>query len=139
MQDGLGPFLPSFSDTVSRVRTGRWPDAAKITIQINFSTVAANWQLEVLPTDTIADVKQQITDKHKIPFGDQILSVGSDTVIKILKDDEKIKDCHIQQNDIIKLKLKARVYPWTIYIQYNTGMPVPVGVWNDEILNGLRK
>ena len=106
MQDVLEVKLPG-SETAGRawnaltnsVFGSRAP--AKITIQIKFSNVAANWQLEVSQTDTTADVKQQITDKYKIPFGDQILSVGSDTVIKILKDDEKIKDCHIQQNDTI--------------------------------------
>jgi hypothetical protein len=138
MQDGLGPFLPSWSDTVSRVRTGKWPTAAKITIQINFSTVAENWKLEVSPEDTIADVKQQISDKHKIPFGDQILNTGTDDVIMTLKDNEKIKDSHIKQDDILKLKLREKTYPFTIYIQYNTGDPVPVGVSPDEILDGVR-
>jgi hypothetical protein len=55
-----------------------------------------------------------------------------------LKDNEKIKDTHIKQNDILKLKLREKTYPWKIYVQYNTGDPVPVGVSQDETLNEVR-
>jgi hypothetical protein len=102
--------------------------------------VADNWQLEVSLDDTITDVKQQIFDKYKIPFGDQILFAGSSkTAVQILKDNEKIKDSHIQQNDIIKLKLREKKYPLTIYIQYKAGDLVPIGVSPDETLNEVRE
>jgi hypothetical protein len=139
MEDGLqvGPFSRLY-DTVARATGYRSSDPAKITIQINFSTVVENWKLEVSPEDTIADVKQQIFEKYKIPSGDQILSAGTTTVIKILKDDEKIKDAYIKQDDILKLKLREKMYPWTIYIKYNTGDPVPVGVSPEDTLDMIR-
>jgi hypothetical protein len=139
MQDGLGPSmipsLPSLSDTYARVRNWRTP--AKITIQINFSTVSGNWQLEVSPTDTIADVKQKIFEQHKIAAVQQNLfqQDGSDIA---LDDTQTILHYKIKDRDILYLKLKNMSYPEKIYVEYETGDPVEVGVFPDKSLDQVR-
>jgi peptidoglycan hydrolase CwlO-like protein len=140
MEDGLQAFpgsetaskaWKSLTNTVFRTRT-----PAKITIQINFSTVAENWKLEVSPEDTIADVKQKIFDKYKIPIDDQILHVrGSDLE---MNDIQTIKFYVIRENDILHLTLKDKDRPWKIYVEYATGDPVEVGVFPDEPLDQVR-
>jgi hypothetical protein len=143
MQDGLEVNFPGSETAKARAKalwngiTGNWR-TVKITIQIKFSTVAANWILEVSPEDTFADVKQKIFDKYKIPIDDQLLTQGTETVVVNLKDDERIKEYNFQQDNIIKLKLKARVYPLTIYIRYKAGDVVPVGVSSDDTLDAVR-
>ena len=73
MQDGLEVKIygaetagKAASKAWDSVANAVWRTPAKITIEIQFSTVADPWQLEVLQTDTIAAVKQQIFTKYKL-------------------------------------------------------------------------
>jgi hypothetical protein len=144
MQDGLEVKLPG-SETAKagaralwNVATGNWRTPAKITIQINFSTVAANWQLEVSPTNTIANVKQKIFEQHHLPAYDQQLSIGHPDPVEFINDTDTLQQCGIKNNDILHLKLKDHDRPITIYIQYRSGERVSVGVMNHDTLDEVR-
>jgi hypothetical protein len=141
MEDGLQAFpgsetagkaWKSLTNTVFRTRT-----PAKITIQINFSTMTDNWILEVSPEDTITDVKQKIFEQHKIAVVQQNLfqQEGSDIA---LDDTQTILHYKIKDRDILYLKLKDMNYPWNVYVEYATGDPVKVGVFPDKSLDQVR-
>jgi hypothetical protein len=138
MQDGLGGPV----ETAKAGAKALWQAArstwrtAKITIQINFSKVTANWLFEVLPTDTIADVKQQIFDKHKIPSTQQLLSMLGSGVL--MDDTQTISDYKLQEDVILHLSLTYVRRPWKIYVEYGTGDPVPVTVFPDKALDMVR-
>jgi hypothetical protein len=138
MEDGLqvGPFSRLY-DTVARATGYRSSDPNKITIQINFSTVAENWKLEVSPEDTIADVKQQIFEKYKIAAVQQNLFQQERSDI-VLDDTQTILHYKIKDRNILYLKLKDMNYPWKIYVEYVTGDPVEVGVFPDKSLDQVR-
>jgi len=140
MQDGLQAYG---SETVSRGATALWNMAtgrktAKITIQIQFSTVADPWKLEVSNTDTIGDVKQQIFEKHKLSSNEQILSFGAPDAIEFTTDTDTLEKCGIKHHDTLLLKLKKMNRTMTIYVKYRQGAAVPVDAHAHTSLNEVR-
>jgi hypothetical protein len=106
------------------------------TIQIQFSTVADSWKLVVSPEETIADVKQQIFDKHKIPSTQQILFMSGSAIAML--DTQMISHYKLKENAILHLSLTYIRRPWKIYVEYATGDPVPVTVFPDKALDMVR-